>query len=63
MAKYRVRCFYTYCGSVEVEADSIEEARNKGHELCSEMTTDELEYIGYTDTEVEGEDDDIYQFA
>lgn len=30
MAKFKVNCYYTYCGCVEVEADTIEEAYEKG---------------------------------
>ena len=63
MAKYKVKCFYTYCGEVEVEAETMMEAINKGQELCSEMTTNELDYVGYSDTEVEDENGEISYFS
>lgn len=52
MAKYKVNCYYTYVGSVEVEADTIEEAYDKGYAECDKMGTDDLSYLGYTDGEV-----------
>jgi hypothetical protein len=52
MAKFKVNCYYTYVGSVEVEADTIEEAYDKGYAECDKMGTDDLSYIGYTDGEV-----------
>lgn len=61
MAKFKVKCFYTYCGQVEVEADTLEEAAEKGYELCSEMPTSELIYMGYTDMEVQDETGEILQ--
>lgn len=51
--KYLVRCYYTYCAVVEVEAESVEEASEIGYELCDKMKTDELDYVGYTDMEVQ----------
>ena len=62
MAKFKVNCYYTYVGSVEVEADTIEEAFEKGYELCTEMGTDDLSYIGYTDGEVIENDGTIHEF-
>lgn len=50
MAKYKVNCYYTYVGSVIVEADSAEDAYNKGLELCEDMHTDELDFVGYSDS-------------
>lgn len=52
MAKFKVNCYYTYVGSVEVEADTIEEAYDKGYAECDKMGTDDLSYVGYTDGEV-----------
>lgn len=63
MAKYKVKCFYTYCGEVEVEAETMMEAINKGQELCSKITIDNLDYVGYSDTEVEDENGGISYFA
>ena len=62
MEKYLVRCYYTYCGVVEVEAESMAEALEKGFELCEKMTTDELDYVGYTDMEVQDETGFILEF-
>lgn len=53
MEKYLVRCYYTYCACVEVEAETPEDASEMGFELCDKMTTDELDYLGYTDMEVQ----------
>ena len=63
MAKYLVRCYYTYCGTVEVEADSIEEAAEIGYAKCENMTSEELEYVGFTDSDVQDEDGEIYQVS
>lgn len=63
MEKFLVRCYYTYCGTVEVEAESIEEAADKGYELCEKMTSEELEYVGYTDTEVQDSEGFITQMT
>ena len=52
MAKFTVKCYYTYVGSVEVEAETLDEAFDKGYELCDKMSSDELDYVGYTDAEV-----------
>ncbi len=61
MAKYLVRCYYTYCGIVEVEANSIEDAARIGTVKCEDMTSAELEYVGQTDIEVEDSNGEIYQ--
>lgn len=50
MAKYKVHCYYTYVGSVIVEANSEEDAYNKGVSLCDSMHTDELEFVGYSNS-------------
>lgn len=60
--KYLVRCYYTYCGVVEVEAESAEEASELGYELCDKMTTEELDYVGYIDMEVQDETGFIHTF-
>ena len=62
MPKYIVKCYYTYCGRVEVEANSIEEAAEIGYAQCEEMSSDELDFIGYTDSEVIDDDGEIHQF-
>ncbi len=60
--KYIVRCYYQYVGRVEVEADSVEEAYNKGYDICDKMKTEELDYVDYIDSEVEEEDGFIHEF-
>lgn len=61
MAKFKVKCYYTYVGSVEVEADTIEEAYDKGYAECTKMGTDDLSYVGYADGEVIDPDGEIYE--
>lgn len=61
MAKYKVHCYYEYVGVVEVEADSPEEAFEKGFPQCEEMKTEELSYTGYTSSEVIDEKGEITQ--
>ena len=46
---------------VEVEAESVEEASEIGYELCDKMGTDELDYVGYTDMEVQDETGFIHE--
>ena len=53
--KYLVSCYYTYCGVVEVEAESVEDASEIGYELCSEMPTEKLNFVGYIGMEVQNE--------
>lgn len=62
MPKYKVKCYYQYVGSVEVEADSIEEAYDKGFEICDKMSTNELDYVDYMDAEVVDEKGEIHEF-
>ena len=61
MAKYEVKCYYQYVGSVEVEADSIEEAYEKGFAICDKMHTQDLDYVDYMDAEVVDEDGFIHE--
>ena len=62
MPKYKVKCYYQYVGSVEVEADNIEEAYDKGFEICDKMSTNELDYVNYIDAEVIDEEGEIHEF-
>jgi hypothetical protein len=39
----------------------VEEASEMGFELCDKMTTEELEYCGYTDMEVQDETGFIHE--
>lgn len=61
--KYLVKCYYTYCGVVEVEAESVEEASEIGYKLCDKMETDELDYVGYTDMVVQDETGFIHEIC
>ena len=63
MAKYVVRCYYEYVGRVAVEANSFEEAFDKGFALCEDMTTEELYFCGGTTAEVQDENGGIEQFS
>lgn len=60
MAKYKVHCYYEFVGIVEVEADSIEDAFEKGIELCADMSVDDLRYVGPTDSEVIDTDGEVH---
>lgn len=62
MGKYLVRCYYTYEGIVEVEADNENDAYDKGWELCEQMGTDELQYVGFQSAEVQDETGFITEF-
>lgn len=63
MAKYIVRCYYEYVGKVVVEADSFEEAFDKGFDLCEKMATEDLYFCGGTTAEVQNENGGIEQFT
>jgi hypothetical protein len=63
MGKYIVRCYYEYVGKVAVEADSFDEACDKGLKLCEDMTTDDLYFCGGTIAEVQDENGGIEQFS
>lgn len=62
MAKFTVKCYYTYVGSVEVESETLDEAFDKGYELCDKMSSDELDYVGYTDAEVIDDEGFIHEY-
>ena len=59
MAKFIVKSYYTYVAVTEVEAETAEEALEKGYCENEGKFTDELEYIGYTDSEVMNENFEI----
>lgn len=44
--KYSVNVHYDYCATVEVEAQSNEEALNLAKEEADKLYTEELEYCG-----------------
>lgn len=50
MKKYVCNVYYTYCATVEVEADSPEEAADAAYEKAEVMPTDELEYVDHAET-------------
>jgi hypothetical protein len=62
MAKYIVRCYYEYVGKGAVEANSMEEAFAKGLEICNEMTTADLYYVGGINAVVMDENGGEQQF-
>ena len=61
MAKFKVKCYYTYVGVVEVNADNVDEAFEKGCAKCADMVTDDLSYVGYLDAEVIDEEGFIHE--
>jgi hypothetical protein len=62
MPKFKVKCYYEYMGCVEVEADTPQEAHEKGYIICHNMTTDDLHFLGYVSSEVEDEEGEITTF-
>lgn len=52
MAKFLVRCYYEYSATIAVEADDANKAFDIAWEQAEKMTTDELDYVGYTNSEV-----------
>ena len=61
MAKYKVMRYYEYRAMVEVEADTVEEALEKGIEEIGYMEQEDLDYIDTLDTEVIDENGDIIE--
>lgn len=59
--KFTVNCYYTFVGTVEVEAESIEEAFAKGYNFCTDMPTDELQFGGYANATVVDESGEVYE--
>lgn len=62
MAKYKVRCYYTYVGIAVVDADSFEDAFDKGFAICEEMSTSDLDYVGVEMAEVQDMNGAIEEF-
>lgn len=62
MPKYTVKCYYEYVGVIEIEAESPEEAFEKGFPECEKMETKELSFVGYTSSEVINEKGELTQF-
>lgn len=55
MAKFKVKTYYEYVAVAEVEAETAEEAAQKGYDIALEMKADELDFVGYTGLDVEDE--------
>lgn len=61
MGKYSVKCYYTFCGCVEVEADSPEQAADRGQKLCDGMSPNELDYVDYGNVYVADENGEYHE--
>jgi hypothetical protein len=61
MAKYKIMTYYEYRAMVEVEANTIEEALEKGSEKIGYMKREDLDYIDTLDTEVIDENGNIIE--
>ena len=62
MAKYNVRCYFTYSAMVEVEANSMVEAADIAYEITENMPIEELEFAGANDyCDVQDENGDMHQ--
>lgn len=59
MAKYFVKSYYTYVAVSEVEAETPQEALDMGYNENEGKSTDELEFCGYTDSEVLNENFEV----
>lgn len=55
MAKFKVNTYYEYVAVVEVEAETAEDAAQKGYDIALGMKADELDFVGYTGLEVKDE--------
>lgn len=62
MEKFKVRCYYVYEAVVDVEANDIDEAIQKGYELCDAMPQDKLQYVSYQSGEIVDENGYIREF-
>lgn len=52
MGKYRVKVYYEFVASVEVEADDINEAYEIGRENAQDLPNSSLDYIQELEVEV-----------
>ena len=52
MAKYIVKTYFEYVGTIEVEADSPEEALKIGQTANLDKPSSEYEFVDYTNSEV-----------
>lgn len=47
MEKFKVHVYYRYVAYIEVDAENIEDAYDKGLLIADKMTKDKLEYVGH----------------
>lgn len=52
MEKFKVNVYYKYAAYIEVDAESIEDAYDKGLAIADKMTKDKLEYVGHSEGDV-----------
>ena len=52
MGKYLVKSYFEYVGTIEVEADSAEEALKIGQQANLDKSSSEYEFVDYTNSEV-----------
>jgi hypothetical protein len=50
--KYKVKVYYEYVAEVEVEANTPEEASVLGCNYSEGLSTEELDFVGHSGTEV-----------
>lgn len=59
MPKFRVHTYYEYVHTIEVEAETAQEACDKGYAIADKATTDDLQFCGYTSSEVIDENGEL----
>ena len=60
MAKYIVKSYFEYVGTIEVEADSPEEALKIGQKANLDKPSSEYEFVDYLNSEVwDNEDSNV----
>lgn len=52
MEKFKVHVYYRYAAYIEVDAENIEDAYDKGLAIADKMTKDKLEYVGHSEGDV-----------
>ena len=48
MEKFNVHVYYTYAAYLEVDAENIEDAYDKGLAIADKMPKNNLEYVGHS---------------
>lgn len=48
MEKFKVNVYYRYAAYIEVDAENIEDAYDKGLAIADKMTKNKLEYVGHS---------------